>query len=149
MSPDPKKNRQTAVPASYLVLQKEKSVLLIRRFNTGYEDGKYSLIAGHVDADENFTMALIREAEEEANIILRPENLKVGHVMHRRTPDSYRLDVFFVAKEWQGDLKNLEPHKCDQMEWFDLDGLPEELIPYIGQAINCINKGVFYSEFGW
>ena len=56
------------IPAAYLVLIKEKKILLLRRFNTGYEDGNYSFIAGHVEKSESFTACIIREAKEEANI---------------------------------------------------------------------------------
>jgi len=54
--------RNQNVPASYLVLFKENKVLLLKRFNTGYEDDKYSMIAGHVDEGESFSEAIIREA---------------------------------------------------------------------------------------
>ncbi len=33
--------------ACYLILIREGKILLLRRFNTGWEDGKYTLIFGH------------------------------------------------------------------------------------------------------
>ena len=54
--------------AVYLLLLREGHVLLLRRHNTGYEDGNYSVIAGHVDPGERVTQALVREAAEEAGI---------------------------------------------------------------------------------
>ena len=94
------KERHQNIPASYLVLIKDNKVLLQRRFNTGYQDGKYSMVAGHVDKGETFTEAIIRETKEEAGIELKPENLKVAHVMHRDSgtnENNERVDVFFVA----------------------------------------------------
>ena len=79
------KKRHQNIPASYLTLFKDNKILLLKRFNTGYEDGNYSMIAGHVDPNETFTQCIIREAEEEAGILLKPKDLKVVHVMHRNS----------------------------------------------------------------
>src|SRR3990167_3417995 len=98
------------IPASYLFLLKYKKVLLLKRCNTGYEDGNYSMIAGHVEEGETFTDAIIREAYEEANIRLKAEDLKVVHVMHRKSIDSERVDVFFAADKWDGSIENKEFH---------------------------------------
>ncbi|MBT4123877.1 MAG: NUDIX domain-containing protein [Candidatus Pacebacteria bacterium] len=147
-----KNKRHQNTPASYLVLFKDNQVLLLRRFNTGYEDGNYSLIAGHVDSGENFTQCIIREAKEEAGILLNPEDLKVAHVMHRNSEiigNKERVDVFFITKKWQGEIQNKEIYKCDDLSWFNLDKLPENIIPYIKQAINKIKNKVYYSEHGW
>ncbi|MEK7658507.1 MAG: NUDIX domain-containing protein [Patescibacteria group bacterium] len=144
--------RHKIVPASYLVLIKDGKIFLQRRFNTGYEDGKYSIVAGHVDKGETFTQCIIREAEEESGIILKDDDLKVAHVMCRNSgteENNERIDVFFVAEEWDGKIENKEPNKCDDLSWFDLNNLPENIIPYVKQVIDCIKNKIFYSEFGW
>lgn len=145
----PYEERHKLIPASYLVLRRDDKVLLLRRFNTGYEDGKYSMPAGHVDAGETFTATVIREACEEIGIILKAENVRMAHIMHRKSVHTERIDTFFIAEEWTGELKNMEPNKCDDLSWFHLDKLPENTIPYIRQALECIRDGKFYSEFGW
>ncbi len=142
--------RHKIIPASYLVLIKDNRVLLLRRFNTGYKDGMYSFVAGHVDAGETFTRAIIREAGEEAGITLGVENLKMAHVMQRCSSadeNGERIDAFFTASKWEGEITNKEPDKCDDLAWFDLDNLPENIIPYIKHAIECIQNNIFYSEF--
>jgi 8-oxo-dGTP diphosphatase len=147
-----KKYRHSNVPASYLVLLRDNKILLLRRLNTGYEDGNYSMIAGHVESQETFTQCIIRETREEAGILLKAEDLSVVHVMHRDSGDSEyneRIDVFFVTTKWEGEIINNEPHKCDDLAWFDLNNIPDNTIPYIKQAIEAINNKVFYSEHGW
>ncbi len=142
-------SRNQNIPASYLFLMKEKKILLLKRCNTGHEDGNYSLIAGHVDEGESFTNAIIREADEEANIKLKAENLKVVHVMHRKSFDSQRVDVFFTANKWQGEIENKEPHKCSELIWIGLNQIPTNTVFYIKEAIHKIQNKIFYSEYGW
>ncbi|MCB9813248.1 MAG: NUDIX domain-containing protein [Pseudomonadales bacterium] len=143
--------RNQNIPASYLILKREDLILLLRRFNTGYKDGQYSLVAGHVDFDETFTDALIREAREESGLIFDPNQIKTVHVMHRKsdTDGSQRVDVFHLVENFEGEPKNLELEKCDELAWFHINKLPKNVIPYIREAINNFQKGIFYSEYGW
>ena len=142
------KNYYGFLSAAHLLLINDGKVLLARRFNTGYEDGNYSVPSGHVEGDETATNALIREVKEETNIDLDPANVRMVHIMHRKA-ENVRLDLFFEAKEWTGELKILEPNKCDELRWFPMDQLPDNTIPYIRSAIeNYLNKS-WYSEFGW
>lgn len=147
--PTKTKDRHKIVPASYLVLRDQDKVLLLRRFNTGYEDGKYSLPAGHVDAGETFTQTLVREVAEEIGVTLEVMDVHVAHMMHRKAIDSERIDTFFVAEKWTGEIRNMEPNKCDDLSWRSLGELPENIIPYVRQALECVYDGVFYSEFGF
>lgn len=135
--------------ASYILLIKNGQILLARRYNTGFEDGKYSLPAGHTELGEPFTETLIREAREEIGVVLTEENIRVSHVMHRKAPDREYVDVYYTAEEWTGTPENKESDKCDDLSWFPVDALPENTIPYVCQAIeNSLNK-IPYSEFGW
>jgi len=148
------KERHREVPSAYLVLIKNGKVLLSRRFNTGYYDGNYSLPAGHVDKDETFTQCIVREAKEEIGIDLNSKDLNVAHVMHRFSgkeygDNGYRIDLFFTTEKWQGEIENKETNKCDDLSWFDLDKLPENMVPEVRQAINCIKNKIIYSELGW
>jgi 8-oxo-dGTP diphosphatase len=80
----------------------------------GYEDGNYSVIAGHVDPGERVTQALVREAAEEAGIQLNEEEVHFVHVIQRQGADGpVYLDFFFLAEHWQGQVQNCEPPKCD------------------------------------
>ena len=45
------------IPESNLYLLKDDRILLIRRVNTGYQDGQYAPVAGHVEKGEDFITA--------------------------------------------------------------------------------------------
>ncbi len=135
--------------AAYIILIKDKKILLARRYNTGFEDGKYSLPAGHIESGESFTQALVRETQEEIGISLKTNQAKVSHVMHRKTPNREYVDVYYTATDWEDTPKNMEQTKCDGLSWFPVDNLPENIIPYVRQAIEYSTKGIFYSEHGF
>lgn len=143
------KERFKLVPTSFLVLTRDDKILLLRRFNTGHMDGYYSMVAGHLDGNETFIQAAVREAKEESGIDIKEGDLEVVHVMHRKCPDEERIDIYIKAKKWKGEPKNLESHKCDDLRWFELDKLPKNTVDYVRQAIDSIRNKIFYSEFGW
>jgi len=139
--------KQNLLAASYLYLKKDNKVLLQRRQNTGYQDGNYSFVAGHVDEGETYTQAMIREAKEEANIVIEPENIHAVHVMHCIFEKVVYVDTYFMADNWSGEVKNLEEEKCDDLSWFGIDNLPSNTIDRIKLAIDLIEKGIAYSEY--
>lgn len=133
------------IASSYLFLIRDGQILLSRRFQTGYEDGKYSVPAGHVEDGETLIQALAREIKEEIGIDLDVKSIQLVHVMHRKEND-IRLDFFFTSESWTGEPKNLELNKCDDVGWFLMDKLPQNIIPYIKSAISEFREGQIYSE---
>ena len=144
------KQRNKAIPASYLLLEKGGKILISRRYNTGYHDGKYHLPAGHVDEGEMPSEALIREAKEEVGIDILPSDLELVHISYRPKHDETdnRVDFFFRVRKWNGEVRNIEPDKCDDLKWVSLDALPKNTNPVVQDAIKCIRKGIFFKELG-
>ena len=123
-------------------------VLLIRRFNTGYADGQYSVPAGHLDGGETVIAAARREALEEVGVRIDPQDIEFSSVMHRLNGDE-RVDFFVKILDWAGEPVNAEPEKCDELRWVDVNDLPANTIPYIWQALNNHWQGIRFDEFGW
>lgn len=143
-----RKKRFTLPCAVHLFLLRRNLVLLQRRFNTGYEDGKYGVISGHLEGSEEVKAAAIREAREEAGIEIAPWDLEIVGVMHRRSNDE-RIDFFLAATTWSGEIVNREPHRCDRLAWFEQDNLPDNTIPYVRRAFENYRRGVWFDGFGW
>jgi 8-oxo-dGTP diphosphatase len=142
------KERFKAIVSVYTLFVRDGKILMSRRANTGYADGQYSLVAGHAEGNEALTEATVRETKEEAGVQIEPTELSLKVVMHR-IDDREQLDFFFECTRWKGNIKNMEPGKCDDLNWFPLDKLPTNTIPYIREAIRCYREGIIYSEFGW
>lgn len=144
------KERLKIIPAVYIIFLKGNQILLMRRSHTGFCDGEYGLPSGHLEKDETLIQSALREAKEETGIKLTPTNLELVHVLSRKKPNKeVYVDLFFVAKKWRGEPKICELQRCDHQDWFPLNNLPINMIDYVRQTLDFIDKKKFYSEFGW
>ncbi len=138
------------IPEVHLFLLDDDRLLLLRRCNTDYENGNYSVVAGGVEADEEVAAAAIREAREEVGIDVHPADIDVVGVMHRKGADGVVSVVFFLtARVWSGEIVNAEPWNHDEVSWHSVDNLPENMIAYVRTAFINYRHGRFYDHVGW
>ena len=140
--------RATFPTTVHLFFFRGDQILLIRRFNTGYADGQYSVPAGHLDGGETVIAAARREALEEVGVRIEPQDIEFSSVMHRLNGEE-RVDFFLIIHKWAGEPLNAEPDKCDEILWVNVDDLPAKTIPYIRQALQNHAEGTRFDEFGW
>ena len=143
-----KEKRNTIPITALLMLKKNNKVLLLRRFNTGYEDGKYCFPGGHVEKGEPIHKAMIREAKEEIDIKIEEKNLHLKYIFNRNVKDNVYVDFIFECKEWKGTEKIMEKDKSDKLEWFDLDDIPNNILPFMKEIFNKHNNNI-YIPYGW
>ena len=121
-------------------------VLLLRRANTNYMDGKWDFAgSGHVEAGETASQAACREVLEETGLTVRPEAVRFLHLSHRVKEPTY-YDIYFEIRQWTGEPAIREPEKCSAMSWFPVDDLPRDMIPNRRRAFLLARTGVAYSE---
>lgn len=125
---------------------KDQQLLLLKRAQTGYKDGYWSVPAGHVDGHESIAEAAARESQEE--VVLKIKVDQPQHVMHRIcSPNEERIDFFYLIKDWSGSPIVAEPEKSSAVEFFALDNLPEKMVPYVRYALGQTLAGKSFSEF--
>jgi len=135
--------------AVFVLLRKGDQVCLLRRSNTGWMDGFYSLPAGGLEQGETLAQAAVREAREEVGVIISPDQLALSHTLHVQTEDRSWIGHFFSCTEWSETPFLAEPDKHSDLCWKNINALPSETIPYVKQAINHIACHKQYSEYGW
>ncbi len=139
--------------ASFVLLENEDGkIAFVLRTNTAWMNGHYGLPSGKVEKGESFTQAALREAKEEAGVTVALKDLHQIHVMHRHEiedPDNDWIDMFFQASMWSGKAHNAEPDKHGELVWFELDDLPENVVPAVRYALEQIEDGKSYSEYNW
>ncbi|WP_346878863.1 MULTISPECIES: NUDIX hydrolase [unclassified Clostridium] len=124
-------------------------ILLHRRKNTGYQDGKWDIAAsGHVDEGETAKMAVVRECAEELGIDVKIKDLSFVHLSHRVSNTGGRTyyDIYFVVNKYHGIPKVIEPDKCSELRWFKIDDLPNEIIDIRKIALDNYKNDIQYSE---
>jgi 8-oxo-dGTP diphosphatase len=145
------KERHKIICAVYLIVIENGQIPFLLRLNTGWKDGHYGLISGHVEPNETLAEAMVREAKEEAGITIKSTDLELVYTQSRpdkQTPGGSRLDFFFVTKAYTGTITNREPEKCARIDWFSLDALPANIVENITAALKEY-RVTNYGEFGW
>jgi ADP-ribose pyrophosphatase YjhB (NUDIX family) len=126
-------------------LYNKGKILLLKQRKT--KGGNYTLVGGTVESMEYARESLIRESLEEAGIVLRPRDLQLVHVLHKKTDTSQRVTLYFKATRWEGTLMAREPEKFTKVEWFALDKLPKNLTGTVRHVMKEYRRGIYYSEY--
>ena len=118
------------VGAGTLIFNPDSKVLLIRRT----DNGKWGIPGGSCELGESFEQAAVREAREEAGIMIN--SLKLfsvfsGHEMHFVYPNGdevYNAVCIFETSDYDGDVM-ADGHESSDVGFFRLDDLPQNLHP--------------------
>lgn len=137
--------------AVFLILVKNGRVLLGRRRHAVWYDKSYDLVSGHLDGNETLVGALTREAKEEINITIDPKDVRFTTFLHIYHPEDGKeyFNVFFEVREWQGEPTIMEPDKCDDLRWFPLDELPDNLTPGARTGLQAFMDKTVFLESGF
>lgn len=146
--PPTTKKRSNALVTVFLLLKQEDKILLHLRQNSGFADGQYGLIAGHVEEGESATAALVREAFEEANLIIDPSDLRLVQTIHHKT-DRNKIHLCFECSKFSGMLKNCEPDKCGDLAFYPLTKLPPNTMELLENLLENIANKSNYLEWGF
>ena len=128
-------SRTRLVAAAYVALRRGDEVLLQLRQGTGYRDGHWALLAGHLERDESVLDAAVREAAEEAGVGRRPGRPRAADhaapFRARRAADRAAGRLLLPdARRGPASPTVREPHRTAEMGWFALDALPEPVVPH-------------------
>ncbi|WP_431984850.1 phosphotransferase [Streptomyces qinglanensis] len=121
----------------------EGRVLLgLRHPDSALAGDTWHFLAGRCH-QEGALACLVREAQEEAGLLIHPERVELAHVVHlvdspRDTP---RMGLAFRTRAWQGTPRILEPQVCDAMEWFALDDRPSPMVVYCRAGLDSCRTG--------
>jgi ADP-ribose pyrophosphatase YjhB (NUDIX family) len=132
-----------------IIKQDDKTLLFFR--NDGffsYGGGWWVLPAGHIEQGETATDAVIREAKEELDIDVLPEDVEFAHVVSNLASKTESFDFFFIINKYSGELRNCEGDKCAEMRFVSPDELKElkNIVTVTSLVFDAMRDGKKYSE---
>lgn len=109
-----------------VVVVKEGKVLLGKRKNA-HGEGTWSFPGGHLEYQETWAECAIRETHEETGLSIK--NVRFGTVTNDifYAEQKHYVTIIMLSDYESGDLRNMEPYKCEKWEWFTWDNLPDAL----------------------
>ena len=54
------------------------------------------------------------------------------------------FDVYFEINHYEGDIKIMEPNKCKDLVWFNINNLPFDMIDFEKRAIENYLNNIFF-----
>lgn len=137
----------------HLILKNCDKILLLRRSNDHrIWPGKWHCVTGTIEQGESPQQAIMREAKEEIGIEIQPPQLVTTiflteNDLFNAQKQFFALELFFLSKfAHDSQPINNEPHKHDDMDWFDMNNLPEPIIPGVEFGLKAFFKGKNYDE---
>lgn len=132
-----------------VIVIKNDKVLLGKRKNA-HGDGSWSFAGGHLEKNESLEECAKREVMEEAGITIK--NIKpltfTNDIFEKE--EKHYITLFLTADYDAGEVRVMEPEKCDGWEWFDWNDLPQPLFlainNFLKQGINPIRQKDLVNE---
>lgn len=147
------KERFKCMIAVFLMLIRENNgeteILLQKRKNTGYMDGKYDLSSsGHLEQNESLKQALVRETREEIGIEIKEEDLELVNIFHENQSDisTEYLMITFRTSKYVGTPTIMEPHKNEELLWVNINNIPENMIYSRKMMVDAIKNNNIYID---
>lgn len=151
--------RLTTRVAVFVIVRNDRGeILLQRRAGERYLAGYWDLPSGHGEPGEPMRDTAIRELKEEVGLDGWPEDLRLVHIDQYFVEVNY-INFVFALDKWSGTPEVCEPDKCDGVEWFRPDRLPDKCVNVVRTVeaagftndltYSVTNKDTFYNLMGF
>lgn len=116
------------VGVSVFLLNEKNQLLVGERDNASSGTGCWGLPGGGMEAGQTPKETGRREMEEETSIIIEEEDMEFATFTNDvfiEESGEHWITLYFICRKFKGEAERVEPHKCKQWKWVDLDNIPE------------------------
>jgi len=120
--------------------KKEECLLYLKK-----RDKTYQLPGGHVEEGLDLENTIIKQTKEQVNLIIDKKDLEIKHIMYYCKGN--KIYFVFQSNKFNGKINNNKPEEYDDIRWFELDNLPENMPIKLKKTMNEIKDNILYSEY--
>ena len=108
-----------------IIINEDNKILVGKRICKRFP--YHSIPGGKVDQGESFEQTAIREIKEETNLTIVTPHVVciVNNLKSYQDSGLHCISVILVTTKFTGELKLLEPTKCEGWQWVDPLDLPQ------------------------
>lgn len=88
-------------------------------------EGTWTFPGGKFDFGDGLFEGAARELKEETDLDLN--RAEIISISNERNETAHFITIGFLAVEWSGDVKTMEPDEIITWDWFDMDALPKNV----------------------
>lgn len=128
-----------------IILRNDKGEILVGK-RKGSHAPFFSIPGGSLEEGESFEEAAMREMLEETSVVIKsPKVIGLSNNIKTYQEEGvHSISVGLFADEYSGDIKLMEPEKCEGWLWVDPIELPQPHFDASTQLIRCFLSGEFY-----
>ena len=129
----PEKTERPKVGVGVLIFKNNKILLGKRKSSHG--DGTWCPPGGHLEFNEELETCAARETLEETGIKIK--NIKLIGTTNDifKKENKHYITLHLLADYYSGEVKLMEPEKCEKWDWFSWNNLPKPLFTPIENLI--------------
>jgi len=109
-----------------VIIIKDNKVLLGKRKGS-HGEGSWCFPGGHLEFNESLENCSKREVLEETGIKIK--NIRFETITNDifKEEGKHYITIFMLCEHDSGEVKVMEPEKCEKWDWFEWNNFPEPL----------------------
>jgi len=117
------------VGIAVILITKDDKILIGQRINTSSGEGMWGLPGGRMDLWEDPIETAVRETQEETGIVINESHLQYVFLTNDifKESDEHWITLYYATKVWEGEAEIMEPNKCKEWKWVNLNELPDNV----------------------